>query len=675
LRGTLVDVTDVKRVEETLRRNLDELRVVAAVAEVVADAPDEETLLGRTTAIIREVFFPDNCGFLLRDESAPVLHHVPSFHTRRPREELVSFALGTGISGRVAASGQARRIDDVCGEPDYLELDPGMRSEVCVPLKVGARVLGVLDAESTRVAAFTERDERLLTVVASHVASALERLRHEEALRASGDLYRAYFTASPLGVFVSDTRGRYLEVNGAACAMTGYTREELLGMSVPDLLVADEAEERARLSGILALGTGRHEIRIRRKDASNRHCLVHASTVGSDRLLGFLLDITDRKEAEEKLREDEERFRGLSEASFEAILIHEGGAIVDVNQATCELSGYAWHELVGRSAFELVVPEDRERVYRNLLREYDRPYEITVLRRDGSRLPIEVRARSYSYRGKILRVVALRDVSEQKKDEQIRESLIRELEAKNAELERFGYTVSHDLKAPLVTIRGFADHVERDAREGRTAHLSQDAARIAEAAARMQRLLDELLELSRAGQPVGPPGAVAIEEVVREALRLVAGDLAARAVRVEVGERLPVVFGNRSRLVQVFQNVLANAAKFASPSGDAVVRVEARPPKDALVTVVVRDNGIGIDPRHQERVFGLFEKLDPRGTGTGIGLALVRRIVEMHGGRAWVESEGLGKGTAVCMALPVHAPAGAEAAPATAVGAGVRPSE
>jgi PAS domain S-box-containing protein len=676
LRGTLVDVTELKRVEEGLRRNLEELRVVAAVAEQVADAPDEATLLERTTAVIREVFSPDNCGFLLRDETAPLLHHAPSFHTRRPREELTPIRLGTGICGRVAESGQARRVEDTRGEPDYLALDPEVRSEVCVPLKVGPRVLGVLDAESTRPAAFTKRDERLLGVAATHVASALERLRNEEALRRSGEVYRAYFTDSPLGVFVSDTHGRYLEVNGAACALTGYTREELLRMSIPDLVVADETEGlRERLTGMLAFGAGRHEIRIRRKDASVRPCLVHASAVGPDRLLGLLLDITDRKEAEEKLRDGEERFRGLSEASLEAILLHEGGTIVDVNHALCELSGYAWHELVGRSSFDLIAPEDRERVYRNLLMEYGRPYEITVIRRDGGRLPVEVRARSFPYRGKVLRVVAVRDISERKKAEEIRESLIRELEAKNAELERFGYTVSHDLKAPLVTMRGFAEYLAKDVREGRTDRLPEDAARITEAAAKVERLLDGLLELSRAGRPVGPPGPVAVEEAVREALRLVEGRLAAKRVRVEVGEGLPVVFGDRARLVHVFQNLLDNAAKFASPSAEGLVRVEARPIKDGLATVVVRDNGIGIDPKHQERVFGLFEKLDPRQEGTGIGLALVRRIVEAHGGRVWVESEGRGKGSAVCVALPWPPAQGAELAAATAGRAGARRPE
>jgi PAS domain S-box-containing protein len=669
LRGTLVDVTELKRVEEDLRRNLAEQRIITGVAAAAAAADDEESLLARATDLLHEALFPTNCGFLLLDPEKGLLHHARSFRSRRPPDELTPIRLGTGITGTVASAGIARRVDDVTRDPDYLALDPDMRSEICVPLKVGARVLGVFDAESPR-RAFTEADERLLSVLASHVAGAIDRLRSAEALRRSGELYRAYFTASPVALFVSDTRGRYLEANGAACALTGYTREELVGMSIADLLAGDDTHVLAeRLVGLLALGSGRNEVRIRRKDGSMRHCLVHASPVGADRLLGLLLDITDRREAEEQVRDSEERFRSLSESAFEAILVHDRGRIVDVNQALCELGGFSWHELVGRDAFEIIAPEYRELVYRNLLAEYDRPYEIEAIRRDGTRVPVEVQGRSFPYRGLVQRVVAIRDISERKKAERVRESLIRDLEAKNAELERFGYTVTHDLKAPLVTVRGFAEYVERDVGKGRMDRLAADAARITDAVGKLQRLLDELFELSRAGRPVGPPVAVPTAELVQEALRLVRGRRSAGNARVEVAGSLPVVFGDRARLVQVFQNLLDNAIRFAGSAPAPLVTVEARPSADGQAVLVVRDNGVGIAPRHRDRVFDLFEKLDPRAEGSGVGLALVKRIVESHGGRVWLESEGQGAGTAACVSLPV-AGATAPAAPAPTEAAG-----
>ncbi len=438
LRGSLVDVTEVKRVEEDLRRNLEEMRVLAAVAEAVTAAPDEETLLGRTTAVLRGAFFADSCGFLLHDAERGALQPARSFHAARGRDGLASVPVGSGVAGCTFATGVLRRVDDTRLEPAGFALDPAMLSEICVPLEVGGRVIGVFHGGSARTSAYTVDDERLLTVVASQVAGAIERLRAARAQRDGDELYRAYFTASPVALFVSDARGRHLEVNAAACELTGLSRDELAVLGFSDLVAADGAGRRAARPASLTALAGGGEVRIRRKDGSIRHCLVHATAIGSDRLLGTLLDITERREAEERLRESEERFRSLSEASLEAIFVHDGGRVVDVNQALCDMSGYAWHELIGRDGFDLIAPEYRELVYRNLLAELDDPYEIECMRRDGSRVPVEVQARSFLYRGRVLRVVAVRDISARREAAAVRDSLVRALEQKNAELERFG---------------------------------------------------------------------------------------------------------------------------------------------------------------------------------------------------------------------------------------------
>jgi signal transduction histidine kinase len=234
----------------------------------------------------------------------------------------------------------------------------------------------------------------------------------------------------------------------------------------------------------------------------------------------------------------------------------------------------------------------------------------------------------------------------------------RELETSSAELERFTYVVSHDLKSPLVTIRGFLSYVERDARAGDLERLESDIERIRVATDRMSRLLDDLLELSRTGRIDRPHEDVPLDGVVREARALVEGRLSTRGVRVEVDEPLPVVRGDRQRLVELVQNLLENAAKFMGDREDPEVRIGTR---DAgagpdQVTVFVRDNGIGIDPAHHGRVFELFQRLDPRVEGTGIGLALARRIVETHGGRIWLESAGAGRGSTFCFSLLAAGP-------------------
>ncbi len=240
---------------------------------------------------------------------------------------------------------------------------------------------------------------------------------------------------------------------------------------------------------------------------------------------------------------------------------------------------------------------------------------------------------------------------------ELRESLIAELEAKNDELERFTYTVSHDLKAPLVTIRGFLGFLRKDAAAvasdpGAAERVDRDVARIDTTAAKMADLLEDLLALSRIGRQSGHLEEVAFSDIAGEALERVAGAITQRAVEVAVAPALPAVHGDRGRLVELMQNLLENAVRYMGDQPSPRIEVGARASEPAPV-FFVRDNGIGIDPRYHDKVFGLFERLDPQATqGTGVGLALVQRIVEVHQGRIWVESEGAGRGSTFCFTLP-----------------------
>lgn len=231
---------------------------------------------------------------------------------------------------------------------------------------------------------------------------------------------------------------------------------------------------------------------------------------------------------------------------------------------------------------------------------------------------------------------------------------IGEMERKNAELERFTYTVSHDLRSPLVTVLGFLGLLEQDIAAGRRDPALADVARVRAAAQAMERMLRELLELSRVGRVASAPEEVPLAELAEEARHSLAGRLSAAGAELEIERGLPVLYGERARLVEVVQNLVDNAAKFLGGRADPRITIGSRPGPSGPVCYV-RDNGIGIDPRHHQRVFGLFERLDPGVEGTGIGLALVKRIVEVHGGEVWVESDGLGHGSTFCFTLPPKA--------------------
>jgi len=226
-----------------------------------------------------------------------------------------------------------------------------------------------------------------------------------------------------------------------------------------------------------------------------------------------------------------------------------------------------------------------------------------------------------------------------------------DLAAKNAELERFTYTVSHDLRSPLVTIRGFAGLAVEDLEAGRAERARHDLERILAASDRMQRLLQDVLDLSRAGRVANPVEDVPLAALAQEAVELMRGPIDAAGVAVEISPELPVVRADRRRLLEIMQNLVENAAKFTAGEPHPRVEIGVRRSDDETV-IFVRDNGRGIEPRYLEKVFELFEKLDASSSGTGVGLALVRRIVEAHGGRAWAESEGPGRGATFCFTLP-----------------------
>jgi len=369
----------------------------------------------------------------------------------------------------------------------------------------------------------------------------------------------------------------------------------------------------------------------------------------------------------EALRASEERYARLVELSPDAIAVFADGQINFANPAAAQLMGAASpQDLVGRDVGGFVTPETRRAMRERIARfpAGSPVVELEARRLDGSTLNVEVvflplpaPETAPPAQGGPAGLVVARDVTERRRAETERETLIRELEARNAELERFSYTVSHDLKAPLVTIRGFLGLVEQAAERGDTATLHVDMERIHRASDRMERLLSELLDLSRVGRVARPAERVAMEEVAREAVANADRSLADSGVAVVVAPDLPAVMGDRVRLVEVVQNLVDNAAKFMGGQAQPRIEIGSRgggPEGQAMF--FVRDNGIGIAERFHEQVFRLFDKLDPNSPGTGVGLALVKRIVEVHGGRVWVESPGADGGTTFCFTLPLAGP-------------------
>ena len=358
--------------------------------------------------------------------------------------------------------------------------------------------------------------------------------------------------------------------------------------------------------------------------------------------------------------EQEGHLAAVFEAAVDAMIIIDAqGRVERLNPAAERAFGWPAPELVGKNV-SVLMPEPYRAEHDGYLARYLEGgekriigigREVTAMRRDGTTFPIFLSVGEVARdNGQRSFVGILRDITEQKAAEAAREALIAELEAKNAELERFTYTVSHDLKSPLITIKGFAGQLERSVAAGKMDRFRSDVARITGAADKLTVLLDDLLTLSRIGRIAHPYEDVPLRALTGEVLELLGTPLHAADADVSVADTMPVVRGDRVRLLEIVQNLVENAIKFSE--GTPRIEIGARS-SGAFATVHVRDYGLGIEPEYIDRVFGLFEQLDADKEGTGIGLALVRRIVEVHGGRVWAESEGLGRGTTMYFTLPV----------------------
>jgi len=482
----------------------------------------------------------------------------------------------------------------------------------------------------------------------------------EVGLRESEGKFKMLFEAANDAILLMNDR-IFLDCNQRAEAMYGCSRGELIGQSPVRFSPREQADGVAsatraveKIAGAMAGQPQFFEWIHCRADGTPFIAEVSLNRLdlrGELVIQAIVRDITARKQAEAAQREAEELYRTLVNTSPDGICVLDmAGNVRFTSPRNQEL--FALHHpeaMLGRDFLDFIVPADLERarplLHRALQGNFDPQQRFQMLRPNGTRFVAELN-------GTLLRdglgvprglMVITRDVSDRQHQDD-------ELKNKNAELERFTYTVSHDLKSPLITIKGFASAQLADAKAGRTDRLDDDLKRIVAASDKMAQLLNGLLELSRVGRILNQPISVSMTQVAEEVVELLSGTISQNGAQVTVQRAMPIVSGDPQRLAQVLQNLLENALKFSRQTGPPVISIGCKKHLDVDV-FFVRDNGPGIEPRHRKSVFGLFNKLDARTEGTGIGLALVRRIVEFHGGHIWVESGADGKGAIFCFTL------------------------
>jgi PAS domain S-box-containing protein len=380
------------------------------------------------------------------------------------------------------------------------------------------------------------------------------------------------------------------------------------------------------------------------------------------------LKLLDRHSLEQKLRDSERHFQSwFHDAPVACHEVDRNGVLLCVNQAECELLGFSEAEMVGRPIWDFMAPEDREKTRTGLLQRIADeqplvPLEREYKRRDGSSVMMEIhqkRIRDEAGRPTGLRTFLL-DITQRKRAEITLLEQADKLSRSNAELEQFAYVASHDLQEPLRKIQAFGDRLKTKYEAGLGTEGLDYLTRMQNAAARMQILIQDLLSLSRVASHAKPFTSVDLGEVIHTVVSDLEMRLQDAKGRVEIGA-LPAIWGDRGQMAQLFQNLIGNGLKFRKPGENPVVKIESQPQTLANGAagwqISVGDNGIGFDEKYRDRIFQIFQRLHGRNEyeGTGIGLAICRKIVDRHGGSVTANSSP-GAGAKFIITLPQQTP-------------------
>jgi PAS domain S-box-containing protein len=373
-------------------------------------------------------------------------------------------------------------------------------------------------------------------------------------------------------------------------------------------------------------------------------------------LFGISRDITEYKRAEIALRESEQRFRNMFHKHSSIMLLVEpdSGNIVDANAAAASFYGYPEDRLRGMQINQINMLSSEEiGVERHLALEEKRNYFIFKHRRaNGEIRVVEVYSTPISDGGRTLLFSIVHDITERKEMEDA-------LQRSNADLERFAYSVSHDMRQPLRAVSGHLQLLQHSLKEKLDEDERENLGFALEGARRMDSMIVSLLDYSRVGRKTEEKQWIASRASLDEALGFLTPLITDTKAEVNLNGEWPQVFASRDELTRLFQNLIGNAIKFREPQQAALVDIDSLVHGDTW-RVSVRDHGVGIDPQQIDRLFQFFSRLQSRSRfeGTGMGLALCRRIVEHHQGRIWVESEGEGKGSTFIFEMPMLPDAG-----------------
>ena len=665
------DPTGCKCAESARQRADRALHLLNACNSSMIRATDEERMLADTCRIIAEIggYRLAWIGYAQHDAGKP-LEPVASAGDDSDYAEQAGNSCGP--AGAVIRTGRMVIVRDADAEPKFgpwweAAQGRGFRSSATLPLRDEDRTFGALMICSGEPDAFDTSEAALLGRLADDLAfgivakrNALTRDRLAAVLNCAGEAIIGFNASRAIASW-----------NKAAERLFGYTAAEAIGLPLTALVPADLGAEGDALfesfqrgEPVEHLDTTRIMKEGHRISVSMTMRLIDTPDGMQNAGVTVYSDISHRKQSEAALRAAAEQYAAILTATSDGyLLLASDGAVRDANNTYCRLSGYARDELLALNIRDLAAPELRQLVPEHLAQVradgFGR-FESRHRRKDGTIFDVEISKAFWSAADQF--VVFVRDITANKAAEaelarhrhhleELVEARTQQLAQANQELESFAYSVSHDLRAPLRAVDGFSLILQEDYGDRLDAEGQRIVTVIRDGAQRLAQLIDDILAFSRIGRRDLAHAVAKMDDLVDAALKDLEVDLQGRDVEL-IRATLPAVRGDREMLQRVWMNLLQNAIKFTAKTPKAVIEVGARE-EGVHVIYFVRDNGAGFDMQYADKLFRAFQRLhsSTEFPGTGIGLAIVKRIVNRHGGRVWAEGR-VGEGATFFFALP-----------------------
>ncbi len=655
-------INDVERTHKKLYKERDRIRKIHDVAVKMKSIRTEEELYSLVTDAVEDILDFYVCSIdILKNGEFEVKATIGGVNKEGDKYPV------EGVAGETLKSNHSFIIDDVQGSKLTKPKRKIYRSAISVPIGD----FGVFQALSEFEDDFNQEDLSMTELLMAHVTETIERLRNYRKVKESEEKFKALSESSPFPIFVY--RDNFLYVNDASEELTGYSKEELLDMPFWELVHPDHREmvkQRgfSRLKGEDIIP--RYEFKIIKKDGTPVWVYFTGRRInyeGESAGFGTAIDITDRKEAIKALKETNRKcntlMKNLPGMAYRCKNV-KNYTMEFLSEACMELTGYQPEDLLFNKKIsyrDIIHPDDREYVWESIQKAvknkepFEMEYRIITSQNEERWVWEQGRMVEYSDDKTDILEGIITDITKRKKvEDELRkykdklEYMVEErtaaLNEANKELKALTYSMSHDLKAPLRAIHGFTEELMKEHVQCSNKEAVDCLKRILNASERMDDLIEDLLRYSRVSKADDELTQISLNEVLNEAVGDFEDIIENKNAVVELDDKMPMVMGRYSTMVQIFSNLISNALKFVDDESPSI-KIRAERSGD-LARIWVEDNGIGIPEEQQNQVFHLFERLHGRDIypGTGIGLAIVRKAVEKMGGKVGVESE-LGKGS------------------------------